>query len=237
MGGWRYLLSMLAETARAVLLLIGLLLAFQLVLLRQPLRAWREIGIGLLLVLLGLFIFAQGLRFGLLPLTQATAESLAIRASVPMVVLFSLAVGYAATLTEPALNVMSLEVDDLTGGALPRALFTHTVAIGVALGLTVGSLRIVYGVKGTDMLVPALAILVTLTYFAPERYTSLAYDAALATTGPVTVPLVIALGVGLARALGREDVLVFGFGLVALAAIGPIVTVLGLGIILNILQR
>lgn len=237
MGVWRYLLSAFMETARTVLLLIGLLLVFQLVILRQPLRAWREIAVGLTLVVIGLFLFALGLRFGLLPLTQATAEGLAWRASVPMVVIFSLTVGYAATLTEPALSVMSREVEALTSGTLPRSLFLHTVAVGVALGLTVGSLRIVYGVKGTDMLVPALAILVTLTYFAPERYTSLAYDAALATTGPVTVPLVIALGVGLARALGRGDVLVFGFGLVALAAIGPIVTVLSLGILLNVLQR
>jgi hypothetical protein len=97
----------------------------------------------------------------------------------------------------------------------------------------VGAARIVLGIETTPFFIPALALALVLTFFAPERYTGLAFDAALATTGPVTVPLAVALGSGLALALDRGDILVFGFGLVAFAALGSILCVLALGIFLG----
>lgn len=112
-------------------------------------------------------------------------------------------------------------------------LFVQTVAVGVALGIAVGAARIVLGIEVTPFFIPALALALVLTFFAPERYTGLAFDAALATTGPVTVPLAVALGAGLALALDRGDILVYGFGLVAFAALGPILCVLVLGILLG----
>ena len=103
----------------------------------------------------------------------------------------------------------------------------------MALGIAVGAARIVLGVEVTPFFIPALALILVLTFFVPERYTGFAFDAALATTGPVTVPLAVALGAGLAFALDRGDILVFGFGLVAFAALGPILCVLILGIFLG----
>jgi hypothetical protein len=227
------LLKLVGFGLRSVAPVIGILLVFQLIVLREPLQNWREIAVGLTLTVAGLVIFLKGLEVGLTPLGEAASGSLAQRRSLFLIVAFGLALGYGATLAEPALRILSERVEELTAGALGSNLFTQTVAVGVALGLAVGSTRIVLGVEVTPFFIPALALALVLTFFAPERYTGLAFDAALATTGPVTVPLAIALGGGLALALDRGDVLIFGFGLVAFAALGPVLCVLLLGIVLG----
>jgi Protein of unknown function (DUF1538) len=227
------LVTFLGEGLRSVAPVIGILLFFQLVILREPLQNWREIAVGLGLTVVGLVIFLKGLEVGLTPLGEATSGALAQRRSLFLVVAFGVALGYGATLAEPALRILADRVEELTGGVLGNTLFVQTVAIGVALGLAVGSARIVLGIEITPFFIPALALALVLTFFAPERYTGLAFDAALATTGPVTVPLAVALGSGLALALGRGDILVYGFGLVAFAALGPILCVLVLGILLG----
>jgi hypothetical protein len=227
------LVTFLGEGLRSVAPVIGILLFFQLVILREPLQNWREIAVGLGLTVVGLVIFLKGLEVGLTPLGEAASGALAQRRSLFLVVAFGVALGYGATLAEPALRILADRVEELTGGVLGTTLFVQTVAIGVALGLAVGSARIVLGIEITPFFIPALALALVLTFFAPERYTGLAFDAALATTGPVTVPLAVALGSGLALALGRGDILVYGFGLVAFAALGPILCVLVLGILLG----
>lgn len=227
------LLRILGEGLRSVAPVIGILLVFQLVILRQPLENWREIAIGLVLTTIGLVIFLRGLEMGLTPLGEAAANALAQRGSFVLVVVFGAALGYGATLAEPSLRVLSEQVENLTAGVLGTTLFVQTVAFGVALGIAVGAARIVLGIEATPFFIPALALALVLVFFAPERYTGLAFDAALATTGPVTVPLSIALGSGLALALDRGDVLIYGFGLVAFSALGPILCVLVLGILLG----
>ena len=227
------LLGFLGGGLRSVAPVIGILLVFQLLVLRQPLENWREIAVGLVLTVVGLVIFLKGLEIGLTPLGEVASGALARRGSLLLVVVFGVALGYGATLAEPALRILAERVEDLTGGALGSTLFVQTVAVGVALGLGVGAARIVLGIETTPFFIPALALALVLTFFAPERYTGIAFDAALATTGPVTVPLAVALGSGLALALNRGDRLVFGFGLVAFAALGPILCVLALGIFLG----
>ncbi len=223
----------LGEGLRSVAPVIGILLVFQFLILRQPLENWREVALGLVLTTIGLVIFLKGIELGLTPLGEAAANALAQRGSLILVVLFGAALGYGATLAEPSLRVLSVQVENLTGGALGTTLFIQTVAAGVAFGISVGAARIVLGIEATPFFIPALALALVLVFFAPERYTGLAFDAALATTGPVTVPLSIALGSGLALALDRGDVLIYGFGLVAFSALGPILCVLVLGILLG----
>ncbi len=227
------LLRFLGGGLRSVAPVIGILLVFQLLVLRQPLENWREIAVGLALTVVGLVIFLRGLEVGLTPLGEAASGALAQRGSLVLVMVFGVALGYGATLAEPALRILAERVEELTGGALGSTLFTQTVAVGVAVGMAVGAARIVLGIEVTPFFIPALALALVLTFFAPERYTGLAFDAALATTGPVTVPLAVALGGGLAITLERGDILVFGFGLVAFAALGPILAVLVLGILLG----
>jgi Protein of unknown function (DUF1538) len=221
------------EGLRSVAPVIGILLVFQLVVLREPLQNWRQIAVGLVLTVVGLVIFLKGLEMGLTPLGEAASGTLAQRRSLILIVVFGVALGYGATLAEPALRLLAERVEELTAGALGSTLLVQTVAVGVALGLAVGAARIVLGIEVTPFFIPALALALVLTFFAPERYTGLAFDAALATTGPVTVPLAVALGSGLALALERGDILVYGFGLVAFAALGVVLGVLVLGIVLG----
>jgi hypothetical protein len=221
------------EGLRSVAPVIGILLVFQLVVLREPLQNWRQIAVGLVLTVVGLVIFLKGLEIGLTPLGEAASGTLAQRRSLILIVVFGVALGYGATLAEPALRLLAERVEELTAGALGSTLLVQTVAVGVALGLAVGAARIVMGIEVTPFFIPALALALVLTFFAPERYTGLAFDAALATTGPVTVPLAVALGSGLALALERGDILVYGFGLVAFAALGVVLGVLVLGIVLG----
>lgn len=227
------LAKILGEGLRSVAPVIGILLVFQFLILRQPLENWREVALGLVLTTVGLVIFLKGIELGLTPLGEAAANALAQRGSLFLVIVFGAALGYGATLAEPSLRVLSVQVESLTGGALGTTLFVQTVAVGVSIGVAVGAARIVLGIEATPFFIPALALALVLVFFAPERYTGLAFDAALATTGPVTVPLSIALGSGLALALDRGDILVYGFGLVAFSALGPILCVLVLGIMLG----
>ena len=195
------LIRFLGGGLRSVAPVIGILLVFQLLVLRQPLENWRAIAVGLVLTVVGLVIFLKGLEVGLTPLGEAASGALARRGSLALVVLFGIALGFGATLAEPALRILAERVEDLSGGALGSTLFVQTVAVGVAIGLGVGASRILFGIEVTPFFIPALALALVLTFFAPERYTGLAFDAALATTGPVTVPL--AVGSGLALALDR----------------------------------
>ncbi|HSK85160.1 MAG TPA: DUF1538 domain-containing protein, partial [Rubrobacter sp.] len=150
---------------------IGILLVFQFLVLRRPLEDWREIAVGLALTVVGLVIFLKGLEIGLTPLGEAASETLARRGSLPLIVLFGVSLGYGATLAEPALRILARRTEELTGGALGSTLFVQTVAVGVALGLAVGSARIVLGIETTPFFIPALALALVLTFFAPERYT------------------------------------------------------------------
>ncbi len=234
---WGRVGGLLREVLTSFIPIVGMLLVFHLAVLRKPLLQWREISLGLVLTLVGLMALLHGLRLGLLPLGESISSALISARNLPLILVFALLLGVTATLAEPALLTMAAQVEELSSGSLGRNLFLYTVALGVGIGAMVGTTRILFGIEATPYFIPSLAVVLVLTYFAPERYTSLAFDAALATTGPVTVTLVIALGAGLATALGRHDTLLYGFGLVTMAAMGPIIGVLSLGILLNLLER
>lgn len=222
-----------SETMIGVLPVIVLLVAFRALVLRTPAPDAAQMAIGVVIAVLGLTLFIHGLRMGLLPLAESIGMEVPRRGSLWLVIGFTLIVGYGVTLAEPALAALALQVEALTAGRFSRTLIVHTVAAGVALGLTAGALKIVFHVPNTNILLPCLLIAALLVYLAPEEVTGLAFDAALATTGPVTVPVTVSLGIGLATALGGRDPLLDGFGVVTLAALGPIMAVLLLGLVLR----
>lgn len=220
-----------SETLIGVLPVIVLLVAFRALVLRTaPLDA-AQTAVGIVISIVGLTLFIHGLRIGLLPLAESIGLEVPRRGSLWLVIGFTLIVGYGVTLAEPALAALALQVEELTAGRFSRTLIVHTVAAGVALGLTAGALKIIFHVPNTNILLPCLLVAALLVYLAPEEVTGLAFDAALATTGPVTVPVTVSLGIGLATALGGRDPLLDGFGVVTLAALGPVLAVLSLGLV------
>ncbi len=225
--------ALLSELAGSILPVLLLLIFFQGVVLRRPFPNGPTLLFGGFLAAFGLLALVHGLRITMQPLGETVSAGLVEARNVPLFLLFALLLGFSVTLAEPSLITLARQVEELTSGALGRGLFTFAVASGVALGTAVGTVRILFGLEATPFFIPALAIVLSLTYFAPERYTALAFDAAMATTGPFTV----ALFLGIAAALGRSDALLFGFGILTMAGLGTIISVLLLGITLGLLGR
>ena len=152
---------------------------------------------------------------------------------VSLLLFFSFGLGYGATVAEPALNAMGITVEHLSNGAFPRRTLVHSVAVGVGLGVGIGVCKVVFGWSMMPMLLTGYGIALVLTLFSSEQFVNLAWDSAGVTTGPVTVPIILSLGLGLASATGASD----GFGILAMASVGPIVSVLLVGLLLPLWTR
>lgn len=232
----------LLGSARDLAPIVGVIALFQLVILRQPFPELVSMAFGLLLVLLGLALFVVGLDMGLFPLGESMAEAFARKGSVTWLLLFAFALGFGTTIAEPALIAVAMEgaraaaesgligntTEDLDGYALAVRL---TVALSVGAAIVLGVLRILRGWSLPKIILSGYASVMLLTLAAPKEIIGLAYDTGGVTTSTVTVPLVTALGVGLARAIRGRDPLVDGFGLIALASLTPMIFVLAYGII------
>lgn len=150
-----------------------------------------------------------------------------------LVLLFAFGMGFGATMAEPGLNALGITVEELTVGAIKRSQILLVVSLGVGVGLVLGVLRILYDLPLIWFLIPGYVILMPLTYFSEDEFTSIAWDCGGVTTGPVTVPLVLAMGLS----IGSELSVVDGFGILAMASFMPIVTVLSFGLITRARQK
>lgn len=154
-------------------------------------------------------------------------------AGIVVVLLFAFVMGYGATLAEPALNALGRTVEELTVGTFRKPLLMHAVALGVGLGMFFGVAKIVWGIPLVWLLLPPYALLLWLTHFCDEEFVNIGWDSAGVTTGPITVPLVLAMGLGIGGQLGVVE----GFGILAMASVYPVLTVLGLSLWLNRRRR
>jgi len=227
---------------RAILPLTLLLWLIQRFMLREQIGNRSLLAYGIALAVLGMALFNLGLAYGLTPLGNQTGGQLpaafARLAEIPesplypysigmlIVLCFSAVLGFGATIAEPALNAMGMTVQNLTNGAFPRVLLVRTVSAGVAAGIALGVVKILFDIPIAFLLVPGYGVALVLTLFSGEEFVNLAWDSAGVTTGPVTVPLVLAMGLGLGQAVDAVD----GFGILALASVGPIISVLATGL-------
>ncbi len=150
-----------------------------------------------------------------------------------LLIIFAFFMGYSVTLAEPALNALGITLEEITVGTFTRTLLIQAVAIGVGIGMSFGILRIIFNIDLIYLLAPPYIILLILSLFSDETFLNIAWDSGGVTTGPVTVPLVIAMGLGVGRQIGVSD----GFGILALSSCFPILTVLILGLIINHKQK
>ncbi|MBI4740046.1 MAG: DUF1538 family protein [Betaproteobacteria bacterium] len=232
----------IAGAFRAILPLILLLFVVQRVLLRQPVKHASVLVYGMVMALLGMMVFNLGLTEGLVELGNQAGNSVpwafaphresGAPALYPrllglvMTLVFAFCIGYGATVAEPALNAMGMTVENLSDGAFKKRFLVHAVALGVATGAVIGVTKILFDLPISRILVGAYALALVLTYFSREELVNLAWDSAGVTTGPVTVPLLLALGVGLAQAVGAAE----GFGILAMCSVCPIISVLAFGL-------
>ncbi len=232
----------LAETVSDVLPIVAILAAFQLFVLRRALPNPTRLLQGLAFVMAGLVLFLMGLEEAVFPVGKAMASQLTapevLRAADgpgsgtidPLayfwVYAFAFAIGFSTTIAEPALIAVSLKAEELSAGAINAWGLRIAVAIGVAIGISLGAFRIVVGAPLHHFIGVGYALVVAQTLFAPRLIVPLAYDSGGVTTSTVTVPLVAALGLGLAESIPGRSPLIDGFGLIAFASLFPMITVM-----------
>lgn len=230
------------KSAFTDLLPIILVIAFfQLVVIRQPLPQMGEVLFGTLLVVLGLTLFVEGLEMGLFPIGETMARALARKGSIFWLLFFAFALGFSTTVAEPALIAVAGEAAAIAGQegliepsreSLARYSFglRISVAFSVGLAILIGVLRIIRGWPIQYLIIGGYIVVMLMTIIAPEEIVGIAYDAGGVTTSTITVPLVTALGVGLASTIRGRSPLVDGFGLIAFASLLPMIFVMGYGL-------
>lgn len=217
---------------------------FQVVVLRQPVDNLADIAVGFLFVLLGLAVFIQGLEMALFPLGRALADAFARKGSLFWLLSFAFGLGFGTTVAEPALIAVSEEAAATmaAAGVIPADAASetryadalrYTVAVSVGSALVLGVLRILKGWAIHWLIIAGYILTVGLTTIAPEEIVGIAYDSGGVTTSTITVPLVTALGIGLASAIKGRNPMIDGFGLIAFASLTPIVFVLLFGVVVS----
>jgi hypothetical protein len=234
--------EILLETMRDVTPILLLIVGFQLLILRQPIPHLKRLIVGGIYVVLGLSLFLIGLEKALFPLGKVMATQLSDPAflygsgGVPVsadwmeygwVYLFAAMIGFATTIAEPSLIAVAFKANEVSRGTIGQWGLRITVAVGVAFGIALGTFRIISGTPLYLYILVGYIIVIIQTVFAPKDIIPLAYDSGGVTTSTVTVPLVTALGLGLASTVPGRNPALDGFGLIAFASLFPIITVLG----------
>lgn len=221
-----------------VLPITCIVVLFQMAVLRQKLPNIRRLVTGFVYVLIGLSLFLVGLEQALFPIGRLMAAQLTDLQTVLgesvaphwseyyWVYLFAFSIGASTTIAEPALIAVAVKANQVSGGAIGVWGLRLAVALGAAMGIALGTWRIVVGIPIQYFIIPGYVFVVIQTYFAPKMIIPLAYDSGGVTTSTVTVPLVAALGLGLADSVPGRDPLLDGFGLIAFAVLFPMITVM-----------
>jgi len=224
-------LNDLFETIRSVIPLAIILVLFQLVVLKKPLKNTGEFVVGTLLCIFGLHFFLKGVFMSLHPLADSVGGNLVLLKHKWMIIVAVFAIGYCGTLVEPALKTLALEVEEVSIGAIPHKTLIQAVAIGFGIGMGIGIYKVLNNISYAKVITPLLLLILILIFFAHDEFISIAMDSASATTGPVNIPINMAIAIGLAKMLENVDPLAYGFGIIGLTSTGAVISVLILGIL------
>ena len=238
---FRLVLFKFLQSFSDVLPIILVITFFQLVIIQKPFPHLKETLFGFILVIVGLFIFIQGLETALFPIGEKLAVEFAVKGNVYWIVLFGFTLGFATTIAEPALTVIAQKAGQIASqaGAIEKAQgsidkyvwgLRLTTAFAVGLAGAIGVIRIIKGWPLVIFILAGYSLIVLATLFAPKEIIGIAYDAGGITTSTITVPLITALGIGLATSIRGRNPIIDGFGLIALASLTPILFVMLYGI-------
>ncbi len=211
--------------------ILAVILFFQYVILKKPIDNLKEVVIGFGLVILGLDAFIVGLEMGLFSVGETMAFELTQYDSNIIIYSFGFLIGFSTTMAEPSLTAIARKAKEISDGKINDFVLRLFVALGVAIGISLGAYRIVVGGEIVYYIMAGYMFVVALTFMAPKYIIPIAYDSGGVTTSTVTVPLVAALGLGLATNIDGRDPLIDGFGLIAFASLFPMLTVMLYGII------
>lgn len=229
----------LLSTIRDVLPIATILFVFQFMVLRRPVTNLRRVVIGFIYVIIGLSLFLMGLELALFPLGEMMASQLTNPTFLAVgkgqlatwedyywIYIFAFCIGFSTTIAEPSLIAVALKANQVSAGAIGVNGLRISVALGVAIGISLGCYRIVVGDPIHYYIIAGYIVVVIQTFYAPKMIVPLAYDSGGVTTSTVTVPIVAALGLGLATTVPGRSPLIDGFGLIAFASLFPMISVL-----------
>ena len=227
----------LVDVVKDVLPILGVIFFFQYAIIKKKVRNLPKIATGIIFVILGLYAFIIGLEMGLFPIGETMALQLTAQDNLFYIYLFGFLIGFSTTMAEPALLAVAMKVEEISQKRIKQMVLRLAVALGVAIGISLGSYRIVHGDPIHYYIIVGYIIVIILTFLAPKYIIPIAYDSGGVTTSTVTVPLVAALGLGLATQIEGRSPLIDGFGLIAFASLFPMITVMGYGVITQYLQK
>ena len=244
--------STLIATIRDVLPIATILFVFQFMVLRRPVANLKKVIFGFGYVILGLSLFLMGLELALFPLGEMMASQLTapdfigaghspnqpvVWSDYYWIYLFAFCIGFSTTIAEPSLIAVALKANQISAGAIGVTGLRVSVALGVAIGIALGCYRIVVGDPIHYYIVAGYIVVVIQTFYAPKLIVPLAYDSGGVTTSTVTVPIVAALGLGLATTVPGRSALIDGFGLIAFASLFPMISVMAYAQIVEWLNK
>ena len=241
--------SIILAGVRPIVPLVAFLFLVLKLVLREKLSGAGIVAYGLFLAVLGMIVFNVGLETGLAKLGDQSGGLVAgafasvqeipasplysVAVGIAIALAFAWALGFGATLAEPALNALGQTVENLTNGAFKKRTLMMAVALGVAFGISLGIVKIIFAVPIAYLVIPGYGLAIFLTFLSSEEFVNVAWDSAGVTTGPVTVPLVLAMGLGFGNSVDAIE----GFGILSMASIGPIVSVLATGLFVQYSMR
>ncbi|MCO4846251.1 MAG: DUF1538 domain-containing protein [Sulfurovum sp.] len=227
----------LVDTIKDVTPILVVIFFFQYLIIKKPVAHLNKVITGIIMVVLGLYAFIVGLEMGLFPIGETIAFQLTDMGNNLLIYLFAFLIGFSTTMAEPALLAIAIKAEEISKGNIKQNVLRIVVAFGVAIGIGLGSYRIVAGDPIHYYIIAGYILVIIFTYFAPKYIVPIAYDSGGVTTSTVTVPLVTALGLGLAENIEGRNPLIDGFGLIAFASLFPMLTVMGYGIHAHYSQR
>lgn len=223
--------DMVKEVIVAVLPMVGVVVLLQFTIIWMPFEMFVQFLIGAFMVSVGLILFLLGVHIGLLPIGEMIGSNLPKSAKFSVVIFVGFLLGFVVTVAEPDVRVLSSQVDQVSQGVISNQVLVLSVALGVAVFVAIAMIRSIFHFSLRWILVGSYMLVFTLAAFTPRHFVPISFDAGGVTTGPLTVPFILALGVGLASVLKGSKQSADGFGIVALASIGPILAVMVLGVI------
>ncbi|ADU30512.1 DUF1538 domain-containing protein [Evansella cellulosilytica] len=223
--------DVLFEVTFALVPLIIFFLFFQFFFLKLEKQKLINIGKGMILAFLGLAFFLQGVHVGFFPVGELIGEKIGSLSYSWILIPIGFVFGFVATFAEPAVRILNHEVEKVSGGYISQKVMLYTLSIGVAISIAVSMVRILAGIPLWYFIIPGYLIALIMIRFSSKTFTAIAFDSGGVATGPMTVTFILAIAVGFATVIEGRDPLIDGFGMIALVALSPILSVLSLGLL------
>lgn len=227
---FEFLAKELKSVVFSVAPLVVILLVLKLLVFRSPFESNKQFIFGVVFTIVGLFLFLQGAQMSLIPAADSVG-SLLVNLKRPLIVVIAFCIGFVATLVEPALVSVTHEAENISVGVITSKFLMLVTACGFAVGMALGVVKIIYNINFLYIMVPTLLVLAVLGYFSSQTMGAIAFDCAGATTGPVNIPVNMAIALGLAKSVEGIDPLTAGFGLVGLTVLFVAMAIMGAGLL------